>query len=170
MKNFKLLNKKNRKQNGYTMIELLLVIGIIIALTAVMLYALLSRANRQAAFTQAGSQVAQVANAERSLIAVQGAPIVGADLTGLASYGVTGKIVKDTQSAATANPWGGPITVANNGDGNFSVVLGGLPSGLSEEQYSSFVKQASAMGDDVAQSPPACSYANNSITCKYANA
>lgn len=159
---------RQRKQGGYTMLELLLVIGIIIALTSVMIYALLSRANKQSAFTQAGAQVAQIANAERNAISTSGAGFVAID--GLGQYGLSQDI---TTNATHSNPWGGAYDVADNSDGTFKVTASNVPADMSKG-YDRFIHQISTIGEQTAsqggQAQGQCKPDGNTITCTFDNA
>ena len=141
MKNFKFIRKNKRKQGGYTMLELLLVIGIIIALTSVMIYALLSRANKQSAFTQAGAQVAQIANSERNAISTSGQGFT--DIKKLGQYGLSQDIANNSDHS---NPWGGSYTTADNSDGTFTVTASNIPSDLGDN-YQRFIHQISLIGE-----------------------
>lgn len=130
----KLLNKS--KQAGFAMIEVLLMIGVLIALTAVMVYALFAKVSRQSKVQTASEQMVQIASSVRAYAKSNAAfchangcltgtteqlenqkYIVGdvtvkknsdQNMTILGAFGLEQKL---SDQSLMANPWGGAYTV-----------------------------------------------------------
>ncbi len=179
MKSQNLSLPRKKKQDGYTMIELLLVIGIIIALAAIMLYAFLSRANKQTAIHTAASQVANIHSAESGASTRGGGPVAfttASDATPLQGYGMEAQIAK---SPTTANPWGGSYSVTvNDGAGTYTIQLQNVPSDITDKSgpyYNEFINLLDRQGEGAATAAGRASASNckvvgkNEIDCTYDN-
>jgi type II secretory pathway pseudopilin PulG len=163
---------KRKNQKGYTMLELLLVIGIIIALASIMIYAFLSRANKQAGIDTAAAQVSNIVISERASVRENGKIIaIDSDTAGqpLLTFGLQERIAN---TSTTANPWGGSYVVASIGGGQFTVQLNGLPKDMvgKTTQYQNFVNMIQRLGEgDQDKSGTKCTQTGNAITCTFDN-
>ena len=129
---------KKTKQSGYTLIELLLVIAIIIALTALMVYALVSRANKQANIHETAAQVSAIVTANRQWITREGGTAMttkGKDAWAyFRNYGLSSKI--SLMKGVNSNPFGGDyvfsgnIVKAGGGTGIFTIEITNVPASL----------------------------------------
>lgn len=170
--------RKRKDQSGYTMLELLLVLGIIIALAAIMIYAFLSRVNKQSAMNSSSAQVSNIVTSERSAVERQGQIIAFSDQTTaqtLVTYGLQEQIAQDPTHA---NPWGGGYVVANGSNGQFTITINGLPSNMTKTDgsgYQTFTEELSRLGEGsgIANSGKGatneCTATGNSITCTFDN-
>lgn len=166
--------KMRTKQAGYTMIELLLVIAIIIGLTSVMIYALASRANKQAAIHECAAQVANIVVAERSFIQRDPAvAIANSDLSALKPYGLDSKIA-DLKGKST-NPWGGDYTLGMPKTGQFIVTIVDVPTSIVtnyqtlQNSIQRLTEHDTTADDASASAKGACSADTNTITCTFDN-
>ncbi len=169
MKRISSLKKKN--QSGYTMLELLLVLGIIIALAAIMIYAFLSRVNKQSSLQTSVAQVSNIVTAERAAVQQQGAIIIfssPAEAAPLLTFGLQEQIA---QNQKTANPWGGDYEVKDiAGTGQFTVSMDNVPSNVTKgTDYSSFEKLMSRIGEGSGTTDVTCKATGNTISCNFDN-
>lgn len=161
MKNLKIINKS--KQAGFAMIEILLMIGVLIALTAVMVYALYGKVSRQSKVQTASEQMVQIASSVRAYIrSNQHGTVVKCmdkgclntnptdDMALLGGYGLEQSI---SDHSATANPWGGPYTVnaksAPAPANTFQVKMSNLPAYFAAKNKGGNNNYLSALTDAV---------------------
>lgn len=168
MKIRSLQNKKN--QSGYTMLELLLVLGIIISLTAIMLYAFLSRANKQSAIETAVAQVGNIVAAERAAVQQQKEIIPFKDKDGAGKLVTFGLQQQIAQNPEKANPWGGNYVVGPAEEpGQFQVSMGNIPSSIIKGDYDNFVKLLSRLGEGTGSTVAECTSTGSTIACSFDN-
>ena len=167
------IKKIQSKQSGYTLIELLLVIAIIIALTAVMIYALVGRAERQSAIHQCATAVSQIVIAQRAYNAMDPAEaqIAGSDTFAiLKGYGVDSRIVD--HNGIKINPWTGDYSFTAPVSGEFTVSVTGLPDGVEKDKSLTVAIQSMTDHDTKADAGGAkdktvCKGKKGTLTCTF---
>lgn len=174
----KLLNKikDKKRQGGYNMVELLLVMAVIVTLTAILIMGLYSAASTHSHEHETVAQVSNIRQAVQEYYANADADTSQADFStnwsGLNSYGIDKNLLG--KNGLSANPFGGDYSIAvrKPQQGQFQVSIKNVPPRVINN--TSFINQLSRLGSTVESSAgrhgnQSCVVDNSTITCTYAD-
>lgn len=179
----KLLNnlKDKKKQGGYNMVELLLVMAVIVTLTAILIMGLYSAASNQSHEHETVAQVSNMVQSVRAYVSSSDSanPVNDVNTGGkpggklwkqMGSYGLDLNI--RNKSGKNVNPFGGSYTIATaKTPGQFSIKIDTLPSrAVADTKFLADLgrqgNSTGAAGKD-AGNQDKCTGTNGTITCTY---